>query len=141
MSGTRSNRPSSNWIFRSRDSPQVVAWIRGILANDYGVELDRVRWVSFEDAHVVADHRMVVVRESLSKSNPRAVQEVFRLPLQSKKAAGLPSGGGIDLNPFGVEANRRNLEIAIDYVHQQRLIPGRFEVDELFDDVMPALGS
>ena len=32
------------------------AWIRSILANDYGVELDRVRWVSFEDAHV-AEYR------------------------------------------------------------------------------------
>jgi 4,5-dihydroxyphthalate decarboxylase len=28
------------------------AWIRGILANDYGVNLDRISWVTFEDAHV-----------------------------------------------------------------------------------------
>lgn len=28
------------------------AWIRGILANDYGVDLDRIRWVTFEDPHV-----------------------------------------------------------------------------------------
>ena len=28
------------------------AWIRGILANDYGVNLDKVRWVTFEDPHV-----------------------------------------------------------------------------------------
>ena len=43
------------------------------------------------------------------------------------------------MNPFGMEANRRNIEIAIDYVHQQRLIPRRFTVDELFDDVTRAL--
>jgi 4,5-dihydroxyphthalate decarboxylase len=184
-------------------SVTTAAWIRGILANDHGVELDRVRWVSFEDAHVAefrdppaveraaagkdmlamllageldaavvanpvsADPRlktvfpdpaaaaqdwyrrkraiqinhMVVVRESLSKTNPRAVQEVFRLLLESKRAAGLPAAGAIDLHPFGVEANRRNLGIAIDYAHQQRLIPRRYEVDELFDDVTRALGS
>src|SRR5689334_11903640 len=28
------------------------AWIRGILANDYGVNLDQIRWVTFEDPHV-----------------------------------------------------------------------------------------
>ena len=28
------------------------AWIRGILANDYGVDLDRVRWITFEEPHV-----------------------------------------------------------------------------------------
>ena len=28
------------------------AWIRGILANDYGVNLDKIRWVTFEDPHV-----------------------------------------------------------------------------------------
>ena len=27
-------------------------WLRGILANDYGVDLDRVKWVTFEEAHV-----------------------------------------------------------------------------------------
>jgi 4,5-dihydroxyphthalate decarboxylase len=28
------------------------AWLRGILANEHGVDLDKVRWVTFEDAHV-----------------------------------------------------------------------------------------
>ena len=28
------------------------AWIRGILANDYGVNLDKIRWITFEDPHV-----------------------------------------------------------------------------------------
>jgi 4,5-dihydroxyphthalate decarboxylase len=35
------------------------AWLRGILSNDYGVDLDSIDWVTFEDAHVAefADHR------------------------------------------------------------------------------------
>jgi 4,5-dihydroxyphthalate decarboxylase len=28
------------------------AWLRGLLANDYGVDLDSIDWVTFEDAHV-----------------------------------------------------------------------------------------
>src|SRR6202000_2244126 len=28
------------------------AWLRGILANDHGLDLDSIDWVTFEDAHV-----------------------------------------------------------------------------------------
>jgi 4,5-dihydroxyphthalate decarboxylase len=86
-------------------------------------------------------NHMVVVKESLSRSDARAVREVYRMLSESKNAAGLPAGAGIDTTPFGVEANRRNLEVAIEYVYQQRLIPRRFEVDELFDDVTRTLGA
>ena len=78
---------------------------------------------------------MVVVKDAFSKSNPNAVREIYRMLKESKRAAGLPKAGELDANPFGVEANRRNLEIVIDYVHQQRLIPRRYAVDELFDDL------
>jgi 4,5-dihydroxyphthalate decarboxylase len=37
------------------------AWLRGILANDYGVDLDSIRWITFEDAHV-AEFRDTTVR-------------------------------------------------------------------------------
>ena len=33
-------------------SQTTGAWIRGILANDYGVDLSGVQWVTFEDGHV-----------------------------------------------------------------------------------------
>src|SRR3954465_7524604 len=32
------------------------AWLRGILTNDYGVDLDSIEWVTFEDPHV-AEYR------------------------------------------------------------------------------------
>jgi len=35
-------------------SVTTATWIRGILAHDHGLDLDRVRWVTFEDAHVAA---------------------------------------------------------------------------------------
>jgi 4,5-dihydroxyphthalate decarboxylase len=37
------------------------AWLRGILANDYGVDLDSIDWVTFEDAHV-AEFRDTTMR-------------------------------------------------------------------------------
>ena len=66
------------------------------------------------------------------------VREVYRLLVESKRAAGPPTGD-VDTTPFSVEGNRRNLEVAIEYVYRQRLIPRRFSVEELFDDVTRAL--
>ena len=42
------------------------AWLRGIFANDYGVDLDSVDWVTFEDAHV-AEFRDTTVRAPQGK--------------------------------------------------------------------------
>src|SRR5512139_2711452 len=33
-------------------SVTTAAWIRGVLQNDHGVDLDRIQWVTFADAHV-----------------------------------------------------------------------------------------
>jgi len=172
-------------------SVTTVAWIRGMLADDYGVDLGKVKWVTFEDAHVaeyrdppgtgraaagktplgmlldgevdaavLADpvpqdarlkpvipdpqaaaadwqrrkgaiqvNHLVCVKNSLPQE---AVDEVFALLSRSKEIAGLNSNSPYDTSPFGLEANRRNLEVAIDYVYRQGLIPTRYGVDELF---------
>ena len=78
---------------------------------------------------------MVVVRESIAKSRPDVVKELFRLLLESKHAAKLPeTGTALDPLRFGIEANRKALDVIIDFAFAQRLIPRRFTVDELFDD-------
>jgi len=172
-------------------------WLRGILMNDYGLDIDTVQWVTTEEAHVAefrdpanvrrapagreltdmllegeldaivlgdktlkdprlkrlipdpdkaaqdwhARHRaiqinhMVVVKNAVIQSNPDAVREVYRLLKESKRLAPPPAPGEIDMTPFGLQNMRRDLEIAIEYVHQQKLIPRKFTVDELFDDV------
>ena len=184
-------------------SVTTVAWLRGILADDHGVNLDRVNWVTFEDTHVaeyrdppgteraaagktplamllagevdaavladplpkderlksvIADpaaaaadwqrrngalqiNHMVVVRESLLKDEPEIVREVFGLMLKSKEISekNEKEKNPFDPSPFGLEANRRNLEVAIDYVYRQKLIPKRYAVDELFDAVTRSL--
>ncbi len=163
-------------------------WMRGILAEDHGVDCARVNWVTFEEAHVadfrdpsnverapegkdmiamllageldaaivaeralpdarlasvIADpaaaadawrakhgalqiNHMVVVKESLARSDPDAVREVYRLLDESRTAAGAP-----ELNPFGVEATRHSLEVAIEQTWRQGLIARRYTVDEL----------
>lgn len=176
-------------------SVTTAAWIRGILQNDHGVDLDGIRWVTFEDPHVAEYHdpataerapagkqlgqmlldgeidagivgpadlkdprlqpviadpgaaakawcrangalpvnHMLVVKESLRQSDPAAVQEIFSALRASKPAT--PAPDGIDAIQFGVENIRRSLELIIKYATQQKLIPRRFEVDELFDDM------
>ncbi len=166
------------------------AWIRGILANDHGVNLDGINWVTFEDPHVaeyvdrterapkgktiiqmlkdgeldavlgetstdpalmplfadpaaeaarwhgrhgvVPVNHLVVVSETLARSRPDIVRGVYDLLKRAKATAGPP--GTPDLVPFGIEANRKPLQLIIDYCVQQALIPRRFSVDELFDD-------
>jgi len=179
------------------------AWLRGILADDYGVDVNSIRWITFEDPHlaeyqdpdfverapdgkelmqmlldgeidaaIVGDtmpdprlkhlipnpdeaarkwaathggvpiNHMVVVRDHISKSRPDVVRDVFGMLAESKAAAKLPeSGTALDPLRLGVEANRRSLEIIIDYCQRQQLIPRRFTVDELFDDTTRALGA
>ena len=173
-------------------SVTTVAWLRGILADDYGVDLGKVQWVTFEDAHVaeckdppgteraavgktpldmllarevdaavladpvpqdprlqpvipdpqaaIADWRrrkaslqinhMVAVRQGMDRA---VSDEVFRLLSESKRLAEEKAGQTLETSPFGIEANRRNLEVAIDYVYRQGLIPERYAVDELFE--------
>jgi len=148
-------------------SQTTGVWIRGILWKDYGLDLNKVKWVTFEDAHVaifggampsephlksvipdpgaaakewykksgiVPVNHMVVFKESLSKSSPGAVREVFRMLLDSKKAAGLPKAGTIDTIPFGFDAVKPALELMSSYAFEMKLTPRRYAVEELFDD-------
>jgi 4,5-dihydroxyphthalate decarboxylase len=167
------------------------AWLRGILANDYGVDLNSINWVTFEDAHVAefrdttvraphgkeiiqmlldgeldavlgekvdrpglkplfpdaaaeekawfAKHdvlpinHMVVVSETLSRTEPEAVRELCQLLRES--AALAPAGSP----RFSADEIRRSLELIIRYTAQQGLIPHAFAVDELFDDLTRTL--
>jgi 4,5-dihydroxyphthalate decarboxylase len=84
---------------------------------------------------------MVVVTEDLARTQPETVREVYRMLLASKRAAGSPEPGGLDMQPFGFEACRPALKMIIDYCVQQQLIARRFEVEELFDDTTRALGA
>jgi 4,5-dihydroxyphthalate decarboxylase len=172
------------------------AWLRGILANDHGVDLDSIHWVTFEEAHVAefqdntvrapqgkqiiqmlldgeldavlgenvqhpdlrplfadavaeqrswfARHRvvpinhMVVVSETLSRTRPDAVREVFRL-LQQSAARAEAEAATTPVTSFSAEAMSRSLAMISRYAAQQGLVPRAFAVDELFDDLTRTL--
>lgn len=84
-------------------------------------------------------NHMVVVEAALSAERPDVVREIYAMLLRAKQIAARTEHG-IDVLPFGVDANRRNLELAIGCAAAQDLIPDRFEVDDLFDETTRALG-
>jgi 4,5-dihydroxyphthalate decarboxylase len=90
---------------------------------------------------VVPINHMVCVTESLAKSKPEAVAEVFRMLAASKAAAGLPKAGSIDFLPYGLDACHPALQTMIKYCTQQKLLPRALDVDELFDDTTRMLGG
>ena len=174
-------------------------WVRGILKEQYGVDLGKVHWVTFEDPHLaeyndpsfverapagkniaqmlldgeldaaivgdklpdprlkhlIPDHEaaskvwadkhgytinhLVVIRNELSRTRPDLVREVYRLLKESHDAAVRAGDKNAATLQFGVEPNRRSLETIIDLTFEQKLIPRRFSVDELFDDTTRAL--
>jgi 4,5-dihydroxyphthalate decarboxylase len=54
------------------------AWIRGILANDYGVDLDSIQWVTFEEPHVAEykDTTQCARRRGGPGRRPRSLSDV-----------------------------------------------------------------
>jgi len=183
-------------------SVTTTMWLRGILMNDHGLDIDTVKWVTTEEAHVaefkdppnvqrapagrdllsmlydgeldaivlgdktlkdprlkrlipdpekaaeawharngtIQINHMVVVKNSVSKSSPDAVREVYRMLKESFKASteAAPKDG-IDKRPIGYSANKRNFEVAAQYAWRQRLMPRELKLDDLFDATTRAL--
>lgn len=69
-------------------------------------------------------NHMVAVKDSVSPSQADAL---YAQLLESREKAGSPP-----LNPFGIEENRRNLEVAVECLYRQDMIPRRYAVEELF---------
>lgn len=90
---------------------------------------------------IVPINHMAVVSAELHAKRPEVVREVFRMLVDSKRAAPAPAPGAVDATPVGVEANRRSLEQVIEYAVRQQLIPRPVAVDELFDETTRSLGA
>ncbi|KMK65170.1 phosphate ABC transporter substrate-binding protein [Puniceibacterium sp. IMCC21224] len=169
-------------------------WVRGILQNQFGADLDEVEWITFEDAHVasyvnpsnvviaaedkkldtmlldgeldaallgvdmpddprlrsvipdpkaaaqdwyrdtgaISMNHMAVMRADLARDRPEIAAEWFRLLKESKARANLSPE--IDMRPYGFEALRPGLALAIKYCRQQHLLARDVTVEELFSD-------
>jgi len=87
---------------------------------------------------VVPINHMFVVREDISKKRPDVVREIYRMIVESRA---LTEGGAPAVYPpFVLEANRKGLQLAIDWSFEQRIVPRRPSVDELFDETTAVLG-
>jgi 4,5-dihydroxyphthalate decarboxylase len=80
-----------------------------------------------------------VVSKTLADARPDVVAEIYRL-LQESKALAPPPADGIDFFPHGVEANRKPLELMVQYSMEQEIIPRAFSVEELLEGAANALG-
>jgi 4,5-dihydroxyphthalate decarboxylase len=96
-----------------------------------GVAKEEKSW--FAKHRVLPINHMVVVSEALSRGNPPAVDEVFRLLRDS--AARAPAASP----RFSADEMRRSLGMIIRYTAQQGLIPREVAVDVLFDDLTRTL--
>jgi 4,5-dihydroxyphthalate decarboxylase len=179
------------------------SWIRGILADDYGVDVGKIQWRAWQKPNVpewkdppnvtmipaprettelgdvllrgevdaivlepipkdprvkpvianpdeaakmwsakhggaIQINHMVVVKEELTRSRPDVVKELYRMFAQSKRMANEPASEAA-FTPMGLEANRHNVDVVIDYAFRTGMIPKRFTVDELFNDVTATL--
>jgi 4,5-dihydroxyphthalate decarboxylase len=87
---------------------------------------------------VVPINHMFVVHQDISRQRPDIVKDIYRMLLESRD---LTEGGLPDpFPPVGLEANRKGIQMAIDWSFEQKIIPRRIAVDELFDDVTANLG-
>ena len=69
---------------------------------------------------------MMVIRNTISKSRPDLVNEIYRMLRASRRMVPPPAGSLVDPWRFGVEANRGSLEIIIHYSFRQKLISRMF---------------
>jgi 4,5-dihydroxyphthalate decarboxylase len=174
-------------------------WVRGILQHEYGVDLNKVTWLTVDESHlteyrdppncrrippgkkidqmmldgevaaailgndmpddprvrtlvphpheaaqdwykregVIPINHMFVVHEDIAKKRPDVVRELFRMIVESRAAA--PAKAAASIPPLGLEANRKGLEMAIEWSFEQKIIPRRLKVDELFDETTASL--
>lgn len=89
---------------------------------------------------IVPINHVVVVKSELVKSNPAAVAEVYRLLIESRRAAGeIPPEGSKDLQPFGFDKVNLSLEKIIRYAYDQQMIRKPYSPEDLYGDVLNIL--
>ena len=87
---------------------------------------------------VVPINHMFAVHADVSKKHPEVVRELYRMIVESRRLADPAPPAAFP--PIGLEANRKGIQLAIDWALDQKIIPRRLSVDELFDDVTGSLG-
>ncbi|MGB6309333.1 MAG: hypothetical protein WBF89_16220 [Steroidobacteraceae bacterium] len=95
------------------------------------------RWYQREGVFPI--NHLFVVHRDLSRKRPDVVREIYRMLVEGRGFA--PPDALAALPPIGLDANRKGLQMAIDWSYEQKIIPRRLTIDELFDDVTAHLGA
>jgi 4,5-dihydroxyphthalate decarboxylase len=96
-------------------SVTTATWIRGILQNDHGVDLDRIKWVTFEDPHVAE------CRDPETAERALAGKQLTKMLLDGEIDAGVV--GGADLKDDRLQPVIADPAKAAQIFCQQRAIP------------------
>jgi 4,5-dihydroxyphthalate decarboxylase len=92
-------------------------------------------WIKREG--LIPINHVFVVHKDLSKQRPDVVREIYRMLIEARSFA--PESVTAGLPPYGFNAIRKTLEMAIDLALEQKLIDRRFTPEELFDETTIAL--
>jgi 4,5-dihydroxyphthalate decarboxylase len=116
-------------IFGSQNPEGTI--LRPLIPDAAEVE---ARWAASHGG--VPINHMMVMRDSIVRDRPDVVREVYRLLKESAAESRAKRPGVLR---FGVAEVRTALETIIAYSERQGLLPRRYSVDELFNDVTRTL--
>ena len=100
-------------------------------------EAEARRW--YDKHRLVPINHLVVMRSADVRRDPDTAREVWRLLCEGKRLAGAPAEP--DPLPFGIEGNWASLQLIADYAYQQKLIPRRVSVGEMFAETRAILDA
>ncbi len=85
-------------------------------------------------------NHMLVVKRDLLRFRPDLVREIYSMFKRAKEAAPV-AAGAIDMRPIGYNAIAPSLEVVTKLAYEQKLVPTKLSVDELFAESRALLGD
>lgn len=79
---------------------------------------------------VMPVNHIVSVKTELLEQHPWLAQELTELFEAARQVAG--AGGKHPPPPYGLEPNRRSMQMLLDFAAEQQLVPKAYQVDEMF---------
>jgi 4,5-dihydroxyphthalate decarboxylase len=134
------------WVERAAGTGSLPALLRdgaidaAILGNDLPDDPDFVPVIEnpeiaaqawFAKHGVVPLNHTLTVRKDITAARAGALQALWRAIERAKPAD----------TPFGIDAHRHVFELLLDYCDQQKLLPRRLTIDQIFEGTRAVLGD
>jgi 4,5-dihydroxyphthalate decarboxylase len=85
-------------------------------------------------------NHMLAIKRDLLRFRPDLVREIYSMFKRAKEAAPV-AAGAIDMRPIGYDAIAPSLEVVTQLAYEQKLVPTKLSVDELFAESRAVLGD